>query len=91
MIPRGIFRSASFRFGAIYALLLAVSATVLALFLWWATAGLLARQTEAAINADAQSLAEPWASPSRTGWRKTSTMTRSTSWWTRTCTASPAT
>jgi len=46
---------------AIYALLLALSATALALFLWWATAGLLDRQTEAAINADAQDLAERWA------------------------------
>jgi signal transduction histidine kinase len=61
MIACGIFRSAGFRFGAVYALLLAVSATALALFLWWATAGLLDRQTEAAINADAQDLAERWA------------------------------
>jgi hypothetical protein len=61
MIDRGLFRSAGFRFGAIYALLLALSATALALFLWWATAGLLDRQTEAAINADAQGLAERWA------------------------------
>ena len=42
-------------------LLLAISAAALALFLWWATAGLLDRQTEAAINADAQGLAERWA------------------------------
>ncbi|MDR3530841.1 MAG: HAMP domain-containing sensor histidine kinase [Rhodopila sp.] len=61
MIDRGLFRSAGFRFGAIYALLLALSATALALFLWWATAGLLDRQTEAAINADAQGLSERWA------------------------------
>ena len=61
MIARGIFHSAGFRFGAVYALLLAISATALALFLWWATAGLLDRQTEAAINADAQGLAERWA------------------------------
>jgi signal transduction histidine kinase len=33
----------------------------LALFLWWATAGLLDRQTEAAIYADAQDLAARWA------------------------------
>ena len=44
------------RFGVIYAGLFAVSAVALALFLWWATAGLLDRQTEAAINADAQGL-----------------------------------
>ena len=61
MIDRGLFRSAGFRFGVVYALLLAVSATALAIFLWWATAGLLDRQTEAAINADAQGLAERWA------------------------------
>jgi len=61
MIDRGLFRSAGFRFGAIYALLLAISATALALFLWWATAGLLERQTQAAINADAQGLSERWA------------------------------
>ncbi|HEY0185169.1 MAG TPA: HAMP domain-containing sensor histidine kinase [Rhodopila sp.] len=61
MIDRELFRSAGFRFGLIYALLLAVSATALAVFLWWATAGLLDRQTEAAINADAQGLAERWA------------------------------
>ena len=36
----------------------ALSAAALALFLWWATAGLLDRQTEAAIQADAQSLSE---------------------------------
>jgi hypothetical protein len=61
MTDRGLFRSAGFRFGAIYALLLGLSATALALFLWWATAGLLDRQTEAAINADAQGLSERWA------------------------------
>jgi signal transduction histidine kinase len=61
MIAPGIFRSAGFRFGAVYALLLAASAIALAVFLWWATAGLLDRQTEAAINADAQGLAERWA------------------------------
>src|SRR5271166_2263933 len=61
MIDRALFRSAGFRFGAIYALLLAISATALALFLWWATAGLLDRQTEAAIYADAERLSERWA------------------------------
>ncbi|HBK05133.1 MAG TPA: two-component sensor histidine kinase [Acetobacteraceae bacterium] len=60
MIDRGLLRSAGFRFGAVYALLLAFSAAALALFLWWATAGLLDRQTEAAISADAQGLSERW-------------------------------
>jgi signal transduction histidine kinase len=53
-----LLRSASIRFAAIYALLLTASAAALALFLWWATAGLVDRQTEAAIQADAQSLSE---------------------------------
>ena len=35
--------------------------TALALFVWWAAVGLLDRQTEAAIYADAQGLSERWA------------------------------
>ena len=57
----GLLHSAGVRFAAIYAVLLGVSAAALALFLWWATAGLLDRQTEASIQADAQSLAERYA------------------------------
>ncbi len=41
-------------------MLLAISATALAVFLWWATAGLLDRQTEAAVRADAQALYDRW-------------------------------
>ena len=55
-----MFRSAGVRFAVVYALLLAASAAALALFLWWSTAGLLDRQTEAAIRADAQGLSERW-------------------------------
>ena len=44
----------------VYAGLLAISAVALAMFLWWATAGLLDRQVEAAIRADARGLAERW-------------------------------
>jgi signal transduction histidine kinase len=55
---RRLLRSASFRFAAVYAILLALSAAALALFLWWSTAGLLDRQTQASIEADAQSLSE---------------------------------
>ena len=55
-----LFRSASLRFAVVYALLLAASAAALAMFLWWSTAGLLDRQTEAAIHADAQGLSERW-------------------------------
>src|SRR5208337_3046079 len=56
-----LLHSAGFRFAMVYAGLLAVSAAVLAFYLWWATAGLLDRQTEAAIRADAQGLSERWA------------------------------
>ena len=63
MVPRRrftLFRSAGVRFALTYAVLLAISAAALALFLWWSTAGLLDRQTEAAIRADAQGLSERW-------------------------------
>jgi len=53
-------RSAALRFAAIYALLFGLSALALALFLWWETAGLLDRETDQAISADVQSLAERW-------------------------------
>ncbi|HEY1931579.1 MAG TPA: HAMP domain-containing sensor histidine kinase [Acetobacteraceae bacterium] len=59
--PATVLRSAGFRFAVVYAVLLALSAAALALFLWWATAGLLDRQTEAAIRSDAQGLSERWA------------------------------
>ena len=52
------FRSTGVRFSALFAALLAATAAVLAVFLWWSTAGLLDRQTEAAIHADALNLSE---------------------------------
>jgi len=51
MSGAGLFRSAGVRFAIIYAVLLALSAAALALFLWWSTAGLLDRQIDAAIHA----------------------------------------
>ena len=58
-VARGrILRSAGLRFAAIYAALLTASAAALVVFLWWSTAGLLDRQTQAAITADAQDLAD---------------------------------
>jgi signal transduction histidine kinase len=53
-------RSAGVRFAILYALLFGASVLALAVFIWWATAGLLDRQTDAAIRADAQGLAERW-------------------------------
>jgi signal transduction histidine kinase len=58
---RRLLQSAGIRFAVIYAVLLSASAAALALFLWWSTAGLLDRQTEASIQADAQSLVERFA------------------------------
>ncbi len=58
--PPSLLHSAGFRFALVYALLLAASAAALAFYLWWATAGLLDRQTEAAIRADVQGLSERW-------------------------------
>jgi len=43
-----------------YAALFGISALALVLFLWWSTAGLLDRQVEAVIRADAQGLSEQW-------------------------------
>lgn len=56
-----LFRSAGLRFGVIYAGLFSISALALAAFLWWSTAGLLQRQTDAAIETDAQGLAEHYS------------------------------
>jgi signal transduction histidine kinase len=55
-------RSASLKLAAVYGLLFAVSAYALVLFLWWTTTGLLDRQVEAAIHADAQGLSDTWQS-----------------------------
>jgi signal transduction histidine kinase len=53
-----VLRSAGVRFGVIYAALFGISAIALAAFLWWSTAGLLERQTDAAIVTDSVGLAE---------------------------------
>ncbi len=58
LVPERVLRSAGVRFGVIYAGLFGLSAFALAVFLWWSTAGVLERQTDAAINADSQGLSE---------------------------------
>ncbi len=67
LAPERIFRSAGVRFGVIYAGLFGASALALAAFLWWSTAGLLDRQTDNAINADTQGLAERFVEGGRAG------------------------
>lgn len=60
MIRSRLVRSAGLRFAVVYAALLAVSALSIAWFLWWSTAGLLNRQIEESIQADAENLSEFW-------------------------------
>ncbi len=54
-------RSAGLRFALLFGAVFAAAALALVLFLWLSTAGLLDRQVEAAINADAQGLVERWS------------------------------
>ncbi len=54
--PGHFLKSAGVRFGVIYAALFGISAAALAAFLWWSTAGLLERQTAAAIDLDSEAL-----------------------------------
>jgi signal transduction histidine kinase len=54
-------RSASLRFAALFGMVFALSAMAFVGFLWFSTAGLLDRQVEAAISADAQGLVERWS------------------------------
>ena len=60
MIRWRALRSASLRLAIVHAALFAISAILFLGFIWWATIGLLERQVEAAINADAQALSERW-------------------------------
>ncbi len=66
-----LLRSAGLRLATVYALLFALSALALVFFLWWSTAGLIDRQTEAAIHADAQGLSEQFASGGMAALRST--------------------
>ena len=58
MFSVSLWRSAGVRLAIVYAALFAVSALALVMFLWFATAGVLDRQSEAAIRTDAQGLLE---------------------------------
>ena len=55
-----ILRSASLRLALVYALVFMLSAVVFMSFIWWATIGLLEREVDAAIDADAHALSERW-------------------------------
>ena len=53
-------RGASFRFALLFAGVFSFSAMLFALVLWFATAGSLDRQTDAALRTDAFGLSERW-------------------------------
>ncbi|WP_198945763.1 HAMP domain-containing sensor histidine kinase [Acetobacter sp. DsW_063] len=56
----GGFRSASVRFAIGYAVLFSASAVLFLSVIWWGTAGLIERQVEASVAADARALSERW-------------------------------
>lgn len=56
----GGLRSAGVRFALGYAVLFWVSAVLFLSVIWWGTAGLLERQVEASVSADARALSERW-------------------------------
>ncbi|WP_338421669.1 sensor histidine kinase [Acetobacter fallax] len=56
----GGLRSAGVRFALGYAVLFWVSAVMFLSVIWWGTAGLLERQVEASVSADARALSERW-------------------------------
>ncbi|MFC7692001.1 HAMP domain-containing protein [Paeniroseomonas aquatica] len=65
--PPRLLKSAGFRFALLFAAMFASAAIALVAVLWWATAGALDRQTDAAVRADAIALAERWREAGATG------------------------
>jgi signal transduction histidine kinase len=57
---RFILTSSTFRLALLYMLLVGVSVAILLGFIYWSTAGYMARQTDATINAEIQGLAEQY-------------------------------
>jgi signal transduction histidine kinase len=65
--PRVVLSSFTFRLAVLYVLLLGVSVVILLGFIYWSTAGYLARQTDATIGAEVQGLAEQYRRRGVTG------------------------
>ena len=65
--PPRLLKSAGFRFAVLFAAMFACAAVALVAVLWWATAGALDRQTDAAIRADAIALSERWREAGNSG------------------------
>ena len=64
---RYLLRSAIFRLAALHMLLLGASVSILLGFMYWSTAGYMARQTDATIGAEIQGLAEQYRRRGLTG------------------------
>jgi methyl-accepting chemotaxis protein len=62
-----VLSSFTFRLAVLYALLLGVSVAILLGFIYWSTAGFMARQTDATIDAEIQGLAEQYRRRGLTG------------------------
>lgn len=56
-----LLRSSSFRLAALYAAMFGASVLILLAFIYWSTAGYLARQTDATIDSEIKGLAEQYA------------------------------
>ncbi len=65
--PPRLLKSAGFRFALLFAAMFASAAVALVAVLWWATAGALVRQTDAAIRADEIAFMERWRDAGRYG------------------------
>lgn len=65
--PRVILSSFTFRLAVLYVLLLGVSVAILLGFIYWSTAGFMARQIDATIGAEIQGLAEQYRRRGLTG------------------------
>jgi len=64
---RIVLSSFTFRLAVLYVLLLGVSVAILLGFIYWSTAGFMARQTDATIGAEVQGLAEQYRRRGLTG------------------------
>ena len=64
---RVVLSSFTFRLAVLYVLLLGVSVAILLGFIYWSTAGFMARQTDATIGAEVQGLAEQYRRRGLTG------------------------
>jgi signal transduction histidine kinase len=69
--PSRLFRSSSFRLALVYMCLFAVSVLILLGFLYWATAGYMARQADDAIASEIRGLEEQYRQRGATGLART--------------------